>query len=63
MSQFSLFKYKFFYKVNKNATGDNTQELILGYNEQYYGSDFVITDSGYWYFLNYMTFQLLCLCK
>lgn len=43
-----------FYKVNKNATGDNTQELILGYNEQYYGSDFVITDSGYWYFLNYI---------
>ena len=43
-----------FYKVSKDATKDGTQELILGYAETYYGSDFAITSSGNLYFLNYI---------
>ena len=43
-----------FYKVAKNATKDETYELIAGYDSTYYGSDFAITSSGNLYFLNYI---------
>ena len=43
-----------FYKVAKNATKDETYELVLGYNSTYYGSDFAITQTGNLYFLNYI---------
>lgn len=43
-----------FYKVNKNATADKTQELIFGYDEKYYGSDLAISSSNQLYFLNYI---------
>lgn len=43
-----------FYKVNKLATADKTQELILAYDEIYFGSNFAITDSNKLYFLNYI---------
>lgn len=48
-----------FYKVSKNATGDGTQQLILGYDSTYYGSDFAVTESGNLYFLNYIPKLLL----
>ena len=43
-----------FYKVSKTANKDGTQELILGYNSIYYGSNLAISNSGYLYFLNYI---------
>ena len=43
-----------FYKVNKNATGDGTQELILGYDSKYYGSNLSISNDNKLYFLNYI---------
>ena len=43
-----------FYKVSKTATQDGTQELILGYNSTYFGSNLAISNSGYLYFLNYI---------
>lgn len=43
-----------FYKVSKTADKDGTQELILGYNSIYYGSNLAISNSGYLYFLNYI---------
>lgn len=43
-----------FYKVSKTATQDGTQELIVGYNSIYYGSNLAISNSGYLYFLNYI---------
>ncbi len=43
-----------FYKVKKNATGDGTQELLVGYDSKYYGSNLSISDAGYLYFLNYI---------
>lgn len=43
-----------FYKVNKNASADKTQQLILGYESLYYGSSLAISDEGYLYFLNYI---------
>lgn len=43
-----------FYKVSKTATGDGNQELILGYDSKYYGSNIAITSNGNMYFLNYI---------
>lgn len=43
-----------FYRVRKTASGDGTQELILGYNNLYYASSLSISASGYLYFLNYI---------
>ena len=43
-----------FYKVSKTANKDGTQELILGYNSTYFGSNLAISNSGYLYFLNYI---------
>ena len=43
-----------FYRVSKTATGDGTQELVLGYDSKYYGSNLSISDAGYMYFLNYI---------
>ena len=43
-----------FYKVSKTATQDGTQELIVGYDSIYYGSNLAISNSGYLYFLNYI---------
>lgn len=43
-----------FYKVSKTATQDGTQELILGYNSTYFGSNLAISNSGYLYYLNYI---------
>lgn len=48
-----------FYKVSKTATADGTQELILGYDSKYYGSNIAITSSGNMYFLNYITKLML----
>ena len=48
-----------FYRVSKTASGDGTQELVLGYNSTYYGSNLSITSSGYMYFLNYIPKLLL----
>ncbi len=48
-----------FYKVNKNAVGDKTQQLILGYDSTYYGSSLAISENGYLYFLNYIPKMLL----
>jgi len=48
-----------FYKVNKNAIEDKTQELILGYDKAYYGSNLSISNAGYLYFLNYIPKLLL----
>jgi len=47
-----------FYRVKKNATGDGTQELILGYDSTYYGSNLSISN-GNLYFLNYIPKLLL----
>ena len=47
-----------FYRVSKNATADGTQELILGYDSKYYGSNLSISD-GYLYFMNYIPKLLL----
>ena len=43
-----------FYRVSKTATKDGTQELILGYDSQYYASSLSISSAGYLYFLNYI---------
>ena len=43
-----------FYRVSKDATGDGTQELLVGYDSKYYGSNLSISDSGNLYFLNYI---------
>ena len=43
-----------FYRVSKNATADGTQELIIGYNSTYYGSNLSISSDGYLYFMNYI---------
>ncbi len=43
-----------FYRVSKNATADGTQELILGYDSKYYGSNLSISNDGKLYFLNYI---------
>lgn len=43
-----------FYRVNKTAAKDGTQELILGYDSQYYASSLSISSAGYLYFLNYI---------
>ena len=48
-----------FYRVNKNATADGTQELLVGYDSKYYGSNLSISDAGYMYFLNYIPKLLL----
>ena len=48
-----------FYRVSKNATADGTQELILGYDSKYYGSNLSISAAGYLYFLNYIPKLLL----
>ena len=48
-----------FYRVSKNATADGTQELILGYDSKYYGSNLSISADGYLYFLNYIPKLLL----
>ena len=48
-----------FYRVNKNATADGTQELILGYDSTYYGSNLSISSDGYLYFMNYIPKLLL----
>ncbi len=42
-----------FYKVSKSATKDGTQELILGYDKKYYGSELLISSDNL-YFLNYI---------
>lgn len=43
-----------FYKVSKNAIGDGTQELLVGYDSKYYGSNLSISNAGNLYFLNYI---------
>ena len=43
-----------FYRVSKTATGDGTQELLVGYDSKYFGSNLSISDSGNMYFLNYI---------
>jgi len=43
-----------FYRVSKNATKDGTQELLVGYDSKYYGSNLSISASGNLYFLNYI---------
>lgn len=43
-----------FYKVSKNATADETQELVLGYDSTYYGTALSLSNSGNLYFLNYI---------
>lgn len=43
-----------FYRVSKDATADGTQELLVGYDSKYYGSNLSISDSGNLYFLNYI---------
>ena len=43
-----------FYRVSKTATGDGSQELLVGYDSKYYGSNLSISDSGNMYFLNYI---------
>lgn len=48
-----------FYKVSKEAIVDKTQELILSYDEIYFGSNFAITESNKLYFLNYIPKLLL----
>ena len=48
-----------FYRVSKNATADGTQELLLGYDSTYYGSNLSISNSGNLYFLNYIPKLLL----
>lgn len=48
-----------FYRVSKTASADGTQELILGYDSKYYGSNLSISSAGYLYFLNYIPKLLL----
>ena len=48
-----------FYRVSKDATGDGSQELLVGYDSTYYGSNLSISDAGYLYFLNYIPKLLL----
>ena len=48
-----------FYRVSKTATADGTQELLVGYDSKYYGSNLSISDAGYMYFLNYIPKLLL----
>ena len=48
-----------FYKVSKTATNDGTQELLVGYDSKYYGSNLSISDAGNLYFLNYIPKLLL----
>lgn len=48
-----------FYKVNKNASKDGSQELLLSFDSKYYGSDLAISESGKLYFLNYIPKLLL----
>lgn len=48
-----------FYRVRKTATTDGTQELIIGYDKTYYGSNLTISSAGYLYFLNYIPKLLL----
>ena len=43
-----------FYRVSKTANADGTQELLLGYDSKYYGSNLSISNAGYMYFLNYI---------
>lgn len=43
-----------FYRVSKTATGDGSQELLVGYASTYYGSNLSISNNGYMYFLNYI---------
>lgn len=43
-----------FYRVSKTAAGDGTQELLVGYQSQYYGSSLSVSSSGNLYFLNYI---------
>ena len=43
-----------FYRVSKDATADGTQELLVGYDSKYYGSNLSISDAGNLYFLNYI---------
>ncbi len=43
-----------FYRVRKDATADGAQELLVGYDSKYYGSNLSISDSGNLYFLNYI---------
>lgn len=48
-----------FFKVNKNANKDGTQEMIKGYDEKYYGSNLTLSSSGYLYFFNYISKLIL----
>ena len=48
-----------FYRVSKTATADGTQELLVGYDSKYYGSNLSISNAGYLYFLNYISKLLL----
>ena len=43
-----------FYKVNKSATEDGTQELLVACNSTYYGTSLAISSSNNLYFLNYI---------
>lgn len=43
-----------FYRVSKTASSDGTQELLVGYDSKYYGSNLAISNAGYMYFLNYI---------
>ena len=43
-----------FYRVSKNASKDGTQELLLGYDSKYYGSNLSISSTNNLYFLNYI---------
>ena len=43
-----------FYRVNKAATEDGTQELLVGYDSKYYATSLSISDNGFLYFFNYV---------
>ena len=43
----------------QGLNADGTQELLVGYDSKYYGSNLSISDSGYLYFLNYIPKLLL----
>lgn len=43
-----------FYKVKKDASGDGTQELLVGYASKYFGSSLSISEKGDLYFLNFI---------
>lgn len=55
----SATSYAGFYRVSKTATEDGTQELLVGYDSKYYGSNLSISDAGNLYFLNYIPKLLL----